>query len=368
MNSGCRIAFFGLKKSFDYFQIGGTESFLRRISAELIKNDIKVDYILYGDTENRKLEYAGIRLNYFISFDDALKAVEKKRYEHIITIYLLPEDRIKYALFRKNKGNLVWFHFIYFSWPDSLIKRKLYFAEARLFPYNGKLFCISKRQYNYVSRWSKNAVYLLPPVPKEYFLKPEEKPINEKIKITFLGRIDPGKGINEVIKIFKALKDDNRFECSIYGIHIPEHKESVQVHNWLKSQNDIKYIEVDRQRYSPDVDKMVRNVLKETDILILPYQKLSSTIDTPLTLLEAMASLCVVITKPFGNIPDIYGESQFIISRENFMKDTIDILKGISYEDILKERERIYSRNNNLNFESSNVAKRFLHAIKDCGK
>jgi hypothetical protein len=38
-------------------------------------------------------------------------------------------------------------------------------------------------------------------VPESYFLKPEEKPDKEKIRLTFLGRIDPGKGINEVIEI-----------------------------------------------------------------------------------------------------------------------------------------------------------------------
>ena len=41
-----KIAFFGLKQAFDYFQIGGTESFIKRISGELIKNGIKVDYII----------------------------------------------------------------------------------------------------------------------------------------------------------------------------------------------------------------------------------------------------------------------------------------------------------------------------------
>ena len=358
-----RLAFLGLKQAFDYFQIGGTESFVRRLSAWLIKNDVRVDYILYRDKENKKFEYAGIRLSYFVSFNDALKAIEKKKYEHIITIYLLPKDRIKYALFRKNKGNLVWFHFIYFSWPDSLIKRKLYFSEARLFPYNGKLFCISKRQYEYVRKGAKNAVYLLPPVPENYFLRPEEKPSNERIKITFLGRIDPGKGIDEVIEIFKALKNDSRFEFSIYGIHIPEHKESVQVHNWLKSQNDIKYIEVDRQKYSPAVEEFVRNVLKETDIFIQPYQRLSSTIDTPLLLLEAMASLCAVITKPFGNISDIYGKSRFLISPDRFVQDAIKLLQNVSINDLTEERRRIYEQNLSFNFNGENIGKRFVDVL-----
>lgn len=360
-----KLAFLGVKNSFDFFHIGGVESFLRRLSYHLIRHGDTVDYICYGGEEEKEISpQQGLTLKYLRSFNDALDVIER-HYDHIIPIYLQRKDRSKFASFRKKFSKNVYFHFIYFSWPDSLIKRKLYFSEARLFPYNGKLFCISKRQYEYVSKWAKNAVYLLPPVPEEYFLKPDEKPVNEKIKITFLGRIDLGKGINEVIEIFKALKDERRFECSIYGIHIPEHKESLKIHNWLKSQNDIKYIEVDRQRYSPAVEEFVRNVLKETDIFIQPYYKLSSTIDTPLLLLEAMASLCVVITKPFGNIPDIYGKSRFLISPDKFIQHTIKLLHDVSINDLMEERKRIYEQNSSLNFKAEAIAKRFIDALNN---
>ncbi|MDI6701324.1 MAG: glycosyltransferase [bacterium] len=358
-----KIAFLGLRQAFDYFQIGGTESFVRRIATQMVKEGNEIDYILYGDKENKEIEVIpGLILRYFITFEDALETLSEK-YEHIIIIYLLPKNRLKYATFRKQKKNKTKFHFVYFSWPDSLIKRKLYFSEARLFPYNGKLFCISKRQYEYVSKWADNAIYLLPPVPGNYFLTPEEKQKNEKIKVTFLGRIDPGKGIRKVIDIFKTLKGGDKYECCIYGIHIPEDKQSLEIRNWLRKQKDIKYIEVDRQRYSPSVDDYVRCVLKETDIFIQPYQRLSSTIDTPLLLLEAMASLCAVLTKPYGNIPDIYGKSKFLISPERFVQDTIKLLKGISYDELLTERNRIYEQNLRLNFNSENIAEIFLENI-----
>ncbi len=358
-----KIAFLGLRNSFDYFHIGGTESLVRRLSTNLISKGIKVEHLLYGEPMLDELNEAGIKLKYLKSLEDTLRLLETEKYDHVIAIYLMPKDRLKYAQFRRRSESSNKFHFIYFSWPDSLFKRKLYFNEARLFPYNGKLFCISKRQNEYVSKWAKNAVYILPPVPENYFLKPEGKPINERIKIAFLGRIDPGKGINEIIDIFNALKDDDKFECSIYGIHIPEHRESFEIHNFLKNQKEINYIEVDRQRYSPEVEEMTINVLKNTDILILPYKKLSSTIDTPLTLLEAMASLCVVITKTFGNIPDIYGESKFLVNPKGFVQDTIKLLKNVAYEDLLEERKRIYEQNMILDFKASSVAKKFLEAL-----
>jgi len=363
-----KIAFFALKQAIYYFQIGGTESFVRRLSSKLVEHGCEVDYILYGDKEDKNdkeeinlIPKTAINSKYFNSFKDAFKQINQK-YDHVITTYVMPKNRIKFALFRKkDKGTT--FHFIYFSWPDSLLKRKLYFLEARLLPYNGKLFCISKRQYQYVKKWSKNAIYLLPPVPEKYFFRPEEKPVCKKLRVNFLGRIDPRKGIKQVKEIFMAIKDNDKFECGIYGIHMPECRESLEIHNELKEQKEIKYIEIDRQKYSPGIEDFVGNVLKETDIFIQPYQKLSSTIDTPLLFLEAIASLCVVITKPFGNIPDIYGESKFLIHPHNFVKDTIELLKDISFDDLVKERERIYQINSVLNFSTGKVAKRFINAL-----
>ncbi|MFZ5908147.1 MAG: glycosyltransferase family 4 protein [Nitrospirota bacterium] len=358
-----RLAFLGIKNSFDYFQIGGVESFVRRITKQLIHHNIEVDYIFYEANQEKAIcPYQGLNLRYFKLFENALEVLDSS-YDNVVEIYLLLKHRAKYASFRKNTAAKTSFHFIYFGWPDSLIKRKLYFSEARLFPYNGKLFCISKRQYEYVSKWSKNVVYILPPVPEDYFLEPNEKPRNDKLKVTFLGRIDPGKGINDVIEIFRELKNNDQFECSIYGIHIPEDTNSLEIHKWLKNQHDIRYIEVERKAYSPDVEEMVRSILKNTDILILPYQKLSSTIDTPLTLLEAMASLCCVITKPFGNIPDVYGKNEISANDNNFVRRTLNILNKLSQEDIIKERERIYEQNRRLNYRSDLITQKFIDSL-----
>lgn len=362
-----KIAFFGLKQAFNYYQIGGTESFVRRLAIKMVQQQsCRVDYILYGTNETKEIEiFPNLRLRYFERFEDAISAISGN-YDHIMTTYLLPKHRFKYASSRgKNKKSSL-FHLVYFGWPDSLVKRKLYFGEARLCPYNGKLFCISQRQYEYVKGWAENVVYILPPVPEDYFLRPEDKPKNDKIKLTFLGRIDLGKGIEEVIHLFKALRGNSRFECAIHGIHLPEDKRSLEIHNRLKQQTNIKYIDVDRQNYSPGGEEMVKNVLKETDIFIQPYQRLSSTIDTPVLLLEAMASLCAVITKPFGNIPDIYGKSNFLIPEKNSFIHTLNLLRNLSVDMLSKERERIYEQNLKLNFRSENIANIFLESLKAC--
>ncbi len=357
-----KMAFLGLKQAIDYFQIGGVENFVRRLAGKLTEGGNGIDYIIYGNKDNRELRpSSGITLKYFKSFNETLGAISNN-YEHVIAIYLLPANRLKYHLFRK-RNKMTLFHFVYFNWPDLWFKRVLYLNEPRIFPYNGKLFCISKRQYEYVSRWANNAVYLLPPVSKNYFLRTEEKPINAKIKVSFLGRIDPRKGIDEVIDIFKALQGNERLEFTVCGIHFADHGPSVEIHNWLKQQNWIKYIEIDRQNYSPQVEVFVREVLKETDILIQPYRRLSSTIDTPLLLLEGMASLCAVLTKPFGNIPDIYGNSKFIVAEKRFVNNAINLLKDLTMDDIVKERERLYDNNLKLDFDADNSAGLFLKGL-----
>lgn len=358
-----RIAFWGWKNSFDYFQIGGTESFVRRLAGELVESGAEVDYVMYGSGERRDVKLSAMfNLRYFVRFKDVLEFLSNN-YDHIVTIYLFPLDRLKFARFRKKQGNNIRFHFIYFGWPDFSVKRHLLFAEAKLFPYNGRLFCISKRQYQYLGQSSKNVTYLMPPVPEDYFIELENKPIHEKIKITFLGRIDPGKGIIDVVEIFKVLNKCTGFECTIYGIHIPEDKKSLKLHNWLKKQDEINYIEVERQNYSRNVEEMVKSVLKESDIFIQPYRKLSSTIDTPLLLLEAMASLCAVVTKPFGNISEIYGRSKFLVPEKDFIPHVIDLLKNTSYKEIIKERQRIYERNKRLDFHAAKITRIFIDAL-----
>lgn len=358
-----RIAFWGWKNSFDYFQIGGTESFVRRLAGGLVESGAKVDYVMYGSSERREVELSSVfKLRYFVRLENALEFLSDN-YDHIVTIYLFPLDRLKFARFRKRHSSNVRFHFVYFGWPDFSIKRRLLFAEAKLFPYNGQLFCISKRQYQYLKQRSKNVTYLMPPVPKDYFIEPEEKPAHEKVGLTFLGRIDPGKGITDVIEIFKVLNKHSKFECSVYGIYLPDDKKSLKIHNWLKQQNEINYIEIDRQAYSPNIEEIVREVLRETDIFLQPYTRLSSSIDTPLLLLEAMASLCAVITKPFGNVCRIYGESRFLIPAGNFLSDATAFLQKVSSDKIRGERKRIYERNKRLTFQADKITRIFLDAL-----
>ncbi len=348
-----KIAFFGCYGAFDHFKIGGTESFARRLATGLIGQGHRADFVAYGaPLPHKSLLASGIGIYYHTGLRAAFHSLQES-YDHVITMYMRPRDRLPYLYFRKSNRQRLAFHQVYFSWPDSRIKREAAFLDARLYPFNGRLFCISPRIYRKVSGWSNRGVLLLPPVPEDFFLDPTSKPAHDKTRVIYIGRTDPGKGIEDAIELFTRLKDHPDLELEIHGYHGPQ-RSSVRIHQWLSEQKELRYFHSQYESYSPEVEQNVRRILRDTDILILPYRKLSSTIDTPLLLLEAMASLCAVVTRPMGDIPLIYGSSPFLLSRSGGIKDAIpSFLQALN--SLRHEQERIFHQNKKLAFKDKDL-------------
>lgn len=361
-----KLAFFGLYTSFDYNHIGGTNSIIRRLSIELINQwDIQVDYVLYGlsslNINKEKTHLSDICIRYFSTLHEALEIL--KNYDHIITIYLPPKDILYYMHFRiHDKRNNIQYYTLHQTWPESVIKRELMFAMNRSISYKSKSFAISPRLLRRIKSWDNKAVLLWPPVPSNYFVDISQKTLQDKIRVTFLGRIDIGKGVLETIDIFNNLADSPEVELAFYGIHWKNDPIAVKLHNQLSNQKRFTYVPVEFTSYSERIDDMVRSVLQNTDILIQPYRKLSSTIDTPLIILEAMASLCAVITKPYGDIPHVYGESPCLIDNPRLCEKAIKLI--LSAKDWLpSELERIENQNKLLSFDIPYIAKHFVESL-----
>jgi hypothetical protein len=69
-----KIAFFGAYGSFDYFRIGGTESFARRLAGGLNEAGQQADYVIYGAGRTEKQGTpGGIDLYYFAGLEEALQ-------------------------------------------------------------------------------------------------------------------------------------------------------------------------------------------------------------------------------------------------------------------------------------------------------
>ena len=361
-----RLAFYAYYESFDFYRVGGTDSFLRRLTFSLIKIDenIKIEYILYGDKNKTSEINSNLKLVYIKDFNLSLDYIAKNNFNHIVNTWLLMDDRKFFHQFSK-QIIITKFHNILFFYPDTRLKklRKLY--EFIRFKNNGKNFIVSGRQMDIYQPFCKNLTMLNPPVDEKYFTGISGK-VPNKINITFLGRLDPRKGVDKVINIFQNLNPLGLFKLSIYGIHIPEDPESIEIYEWLKNQDSINFYEVEREKFTPEIDQLVVDVLHETDVFIQPYQNLDSTVDTPLLILEAMACNCAVISTRLSPILDIYKESDFLLSYDNFEKKAIELLRGITPEMVQSEKKRVSLEVKKMYkyYESKNVAQGFLNAIK----
>jgi glycosyltransferase involved in cell wall biosynthesis len=356
------FAFFGSYGSFGYFKIGGIESLTRRLAGELLRRGHRVGFVLYGaPATGDEITGSGINLHYRPTFREALATLAHS-YEQVLTLYLHPRDRFIYLKFRRAQRHRLCFHQLCTTWPDSSLKRWVRNLHVRFYPFNGRLFCISPRIKKAVSQWSEKGVLLLPPVPPAYFLTPESKPWHPKVRVTYIGRTEPAKGIEEVINLHRLFQDQSGWDLTIYGFHYQDHPEAVRMHEWLSRQQEIRYVYTPFEGYSNSVEDNLARVLADSDILLLPYLRLSSTIDTPVLLLEGMASLCAVFTRPWGDIPTIYGPSPFLLNKVEEMGEILKQLQR-SQELLKQERQRIHQRNKQLGFNTEMVAQRFLEAI-----
>lgn len=359
-----KILFFGTAASFGYDRIGGTDSFLRRvIHAVEGQFDVEIHGVFYGSDEPTVVRPVGeTELHYVASLKDALSVLDGWTDADVVTTRLDPTDRLRFARYRRYHRRHT-YHSLEFFYPESPVLRTLKFLQHRLLPYDGTVFCVSRRLEEAVGRYASDTVYLPPPVDESFFRTPEEKSTDETISLTFVGRIDPRKGIEEVIDLYRELAAEDRYEFAIHGTYISDDDAAVEVRNRLKSDPDIAYTEVDRHAHTPAVDENVRSLMAETDVFLQPYRTLDSTVDTPLLLLESMASLCAVLTRPVGNVGDIYGDSPFLISDGEVSERATDLLATVDRDRIRTERERIHERVSGMAFDTGSVAERFLRAL-----
>jgi glycosyltransferase involved in cell wall biosynthesis len=361
-----RICFFGQKEFFDYFKIGGFESFIRRLAIGLTNAGNKVDYILYDSPLTNSIEVLpNFTINYFQGFAEAAHSLLVGAYDHVLRVWLSRRDRLKYLFLPDAAAGTTRWHHVFLAWPSAKWKRALAISEGWLSSRNGHMVCVSPRQHTALGKFFKSACHVFPPVPEGFFVSPEHKTLDHKIRVTFLGNLTRDKYIEEIIGVFMKLKNFPDFHFTIYGTHNHLNPHAVKVHNGLKAQNDIAYVNVDMKCYSSKVDDLVKNVLEDTDVFIQPYRTLDNTLDMPLLLLEAMASLCAVVTTPLGSVAEVYGDSKFIIPRPEFAGAMETLLKNLTPDQLILERKRIHARNIMLNFNMDSVIQQFIHLLNN---
>ena len=363
-----KIAFFGLQSAFDYSHIGGSESTTRRLARQLTEScDVEeVDYVLFGAPRTEaQVVMPRVRVRYFQTYAEALHTLPTD-YDHIVSLHLPIRERVSYTAFRAQYRHRLTFHAFRTMNNPSATKRLLGSADLRLVPLNGALFVISPRLYHMVRRWVRRSFLMLPPVPDDWFLRAEDKANHFPIRVSFIGRIDPGKGAAEASELFYRLKDDRRFLCRFFGYTFESGRVTsteADIYRRLKALPAGTFVESSYTSYSPQGDRAVRDALAETDILLLPYRNVSSTADMPLVFMEGMASLCaLVIPESAADLPQVYGPSQFCIRGTDWVENMLEIVRSAEAR-LDAERQSSEARNAQLNFGLAATAAAFKGAL-----
>ena len=340
------------------------QSYIRRLGRELASRGHEVDYLVHEAAETREVApFPGIRVRYVVSLEESLAALSSGAYSDVVRVWFAAGDRFGYLrhLLGSPRG-AVRHHYVWFVVSDSPPKWLFGMFEGLASSRDGRFYCVSPRQIRVARRWTRHARLLLPPVPRAYFLRPEQKGLGQTLRLTYLGVIHPDKGLLEVMRLFAALREDSRFTCSIYATHDPSDSAQVALHERLLRDQAVHYVPMAPALWSPEMDARVRSILAETDVFVQPFQSLRNTVDTPLLLLEAMASLCAVITTPIQSIPELYGNPGFLLRSEGWVESAISLLRGITETTLREERVRIHRRNQELAFSEAEVVDRFLAA------
>ena len=321
------IIIFSYSKSFDYYKIGGLESFYRRIGNILSEVGCQVSFVFYGSDENKLYKITdSIFLRYFKDFYHSLEFLRAEA-SLVLDNYMLKKHRLAYALFRIKHQKLIYFGHIFAGIPASLQKKIIYISQKTV-PYNGPVISLSYTIHNNLLKFGITTDVMLPPLPQSYNLPTIKK--DHRLKLTFMGRFDDHKGIQEVVNLFQNISD-NKFPVDL---HINGYFGHGQINKGKleKSFDSISNLEVQTQvweKWSPQIDGHVIKLLQSTDILVLPYRDLKGTMDPPLLILEGMACGCTILTTDVGSVKEFYGDSKFICDHSNFIENAYNIISGI---------------------------------------
>jgi glycosyltransferase involved in cell wall biosynthesis len=227
------------------------------------------------------------------------------------------------------------------------------------------VFAVSPRLVKELRKNNISAIWLPPSVPDYYFSRSIYKEVKPKTVVSFIGRIDPSKGLADILESLKySLETNDLSVLKIYGYFIPGNKESVALHNVLKNLNYVDYraYSYDTYHYSLKGEEQLLDFISEADILILPYRDLTGTIDLPLLLLEALATGCVVISTDVGDIQNILGIHELIVKSPEEMIERIKSLSNFGM--VKKYSDRIKAMNLFDTFSSKKVTEKFLSALE----
>lgn len=253
--------------------VGGSDSYMRRLSIGLAENGYEVTYLFSS---------SGLRGAYIL-----LLNLIRSRREYLIIVYRLnPMHRIIAALGLLNHSESL------VIIPFAPVK----YARLTLFSYvfiSSKIAVVSHNLRLMVDKYTRRTAQVLLPATPSEFINKSIKNLNEA-KVIFVGRVDERKGFDKVLELFTR-KELESIEKEMYLIY---HDDDPGVKSLLDiaRESGIKITEIDRREYSVELDGSLCDWFDSASYFVQPYRSISSTVDTPLLLLEATSRGVSILT------------------------------------------------------------------------
>ena len=187
--------------------------------------------------------------------------------------------------------------------------------------------------------WDRHngSVHIPPPVDVDPFLPaPATRPgyANDRFRVGFMGPPLHRKGLRPLVQAIPAVLascPQAEFDLAVDVSQVRLVREFEEELQWLRAF-------VRRHRLEPRVrihgEVEAASFLRSLDVLVFPLQTARAVLDPPLTVLEAMAAGCAVLSTRVGSIPDLLsdGEAGFLIEhgREGDPCGYVDALLGLA--------------------------------------
>lgn len=129
---------------------------------------------------------------------------------------------------------------------------------------------------------------------QDIFYPPKEKEYTDKVRLVFSGKIDPSKGIYELIEVYKSLRLD---DVTLDIIGNPDEENEKKIEDYIKDDKSIRLYNVKSQVALGDE-------LREKDIFLMPsyYEGLG------LMAIESLACGLYVVTTEIEALMSLLGE------------------------------------------------------------
>ena len=273
------IAFVGSSRTIDPFTLGGIQTIIKELASYLVKqgNDVTFHQIdRYKKGEHELETPTGIIPIHYGSVGDIRKTLLTRRFDvinFIQTPFANPVFTIRFYL-KKRVSRTTTTKFI-FTYPP--FRQAVFFQPIKYRWLIDKCYTFSWRLQEEVKSVTPHVCFLHPPVSDVFFRHRRTDTSKNKACLMYSGRLSRDKGLDVVIDVFQRM-DRQKYRLVIAGYFASAEDRTIYEEK-LKSLNLDELIMLETNRLP---DEFTHPPLHRCDILLLPYQNMTPTVDLPL--------------------------------------------------------------------------------------